>query len=428
MRRVRVGALLAAVSISVAAGSEQPPPGELPAAAFEAPPAPPDPFAAEAALREARAELERIAGSRLLRLKPPALPQPRPLELTVEESALVSDLGARPATEWSPEERLQLRALLEGNDAALSDLAAPRWRGEPKEVSTVILPTFRVTRLLTLRDRLALEDGREALALDGLALRMDLVERLLLQPGFVAALVATPIHLGVLEDARFLILDTGVDTEALGRLDEILGRWQRFPDAGAVIAMEGLLGLDLARESAASQPGAGDAGAAALMAPVVQYYATLATACRQGSCQTGIERITARIREQDDPYRGISDLPMPNFYDALRRLEEASQLNELAHTALHLRLRAEASGRYPERLDELPAFLAAARGELPGVEYSSRGPAGASLRLVSATDESDPPPSAEMLPAVRQRHELVAALRAWELPGLLLPEDAEGVE
>ncbi|MFW6012542.1 MAG: hypothetical protein ACOC92_02410 [bacterium] len=373
------------------------------------PPEPPDLRKAERELERARSELEEIVGSRLLRQDAPALPEVPSSDLSPEESSFLDRLVESPPGDWTSGERERLAELLAGETTRLS---AATSRGEAvsmDQLASRALGLLQPSRLLVLRDRLAFAEGREGELVDGLADRLDLATRLWLQPGVVGALAGGMVHLRALQDVQLLAVEPTASREALERLDALLLRWRlEVPDPAAVVAREGLLTTDYDRfdaEYSALVPD--EAAYAVFAAPLARDLAELARRCRDDGCRAAVEAIENRFSEDDDPYRMIARMMLPNLLDGVRKLTGTRELTHLAQAAVALRLEALELEGYPEDLERIAARLGLAPEEAETLVYERHPDGGATLRFASDRIVSETP---------ERRRDLVRPLVAWDLP------------
>ncbi len=367
---------------------------------------------AEAELREARSELEEIAG-RFLDSEAPPLPGPLGLGLSPDEQAFDFRLRREPPEEWSALQRLRLQRLLDRHGAALAGLAA---RGERVDTDGLISRAAELLRgavLQSLQDRLALLHGDETACLAGLEVRSRLAERLYLQGGIVGPLLANAVQLLVLEDVHRLTERAATPPAALERLEGLLLDWQLdLPGPAAVFARDSLERLDRMEASTRQEElGAQGPAAARFLAPVAGDSADLARLCRDEGCRRGMEILAAR-RKNGDRYRVIADLALPNQLSVLERLDGLAELTRVARIALGLRIEAPDLGGYAEDTRLLSAPLQAALADLDGLAYEPHGPAGARLSL-----DLDRASAIWSGPAAKQ----VPLLSTWHLPPLASP-------
>lgn len=369
----------------------------------------PDVRQAERDLERARWELEEIVGSRLLHLDPPPLPDVPPPRLSAEERSLADRLLDAEPGEWRAGDRARVAELVAREEATL---AAAGSRGEAvgsSELASRGLSLLQGSRLLALRDRLAFAEGREMELVAGLEARLDLAARLWLQPGVLGSILGTAIHRQALQDARVLTVRPGTSRAVLERLEALLFRWRlEVPDPAAVLAREGLLMISPERGAV---PGGellpDEAGEAVFSAPLAQDLAELARRCRAQGCRAAAEAIEQGMLQEENPYRVIADLMLPNLLYALKKLAGARELTHLAQAAVALRLDALERGSYAAKLDSVAAGLGLGPDEAAELVYERRPGGGARLRLASdrvVTDAPEPRPGG------------LRPLLTWDLP------------
>jgi hypothetical protein len=378
---------------------------------------PPDLAQAERELENARDELEEIVGARLLGLEPPPIPElPRP-KLAPAESELVDRLDETPPGEWTADERARLGAVLARELPRVSAIGS---RGDVVTTERLLsssVPILQASRLLSLRDRLHLLDGREAELLDGLELRTEVGLRLALQPNLVGPLVATAVQRQVLDDLRWTVLRPETDRTTLERLDALLLHWRlEAPDAAASLARETLASLDgTAPREGAEELAADDPTRALFTAPWAEAAVEVARGCREGDCRAGIAALRIRPGEDGNPYDVIAELMIPNLVDAVRKLDDARTLSRLAHVAVGLRLEAAEAGAYPSSAEAVAARLGLTPAQADAIVYELRPDGGARLGLASDRIVAD---------AHALHRELLGHLSAWDLPRpLVSPAD-----
>ena len=365
--------------------------------------------AAERELREGRAALEESVGPELLGADVPPLPELPEAGISDEVRTLLSRLADTAPEGWTAGDRVRLQELLALDLRLRAALRKPEGEAlRSEEVALRGLDLLAAARLLAVRDRLALLEGDEAAFLDGVELRMDLAERLWLQPVVVGPLLGGAVFQAALRDVQQAVERPGTSTMGLSRLEARLLRWRlRVPDAAAVLAREALFTLEQSEERSGNV-GGDDPTEALLLAPVVHDFALLARRCREEGCRAGVQALQAqREAREEDPYRVMVDLLIPNLVNAVEKVEALSGLAGLAESAVALRLAAEESGRYPPSLDDLPAPLATGGREPAAWSYERRPDGGARLRL---TDHATASPWPE------PRRAEVLELLVWELP------------
>ena len=376
----------------------------------------PDVRRAERELERARWELEEIVGSRLLGLDPPPLPDVPPDGLSAEEKSLMSRLLDAEPGEWRAEDRARVSEFLVREEGSL---AAASSRGESvatAELMSRALPLLRGSRLLALRDRLAFAEGREVELVAGLETRLDLATRLWLQPGVLGPLVGTAIYRQALRDVRALTVRSATTRAGLERLEALLYRWRlEVPDPAAVVAREGLLMISTERAT----PTGGEllpdeAGEAVFAAPLAQDLAELAQRCRDQGCRVAAEAVEREMFQEEDPYRVIADMMLPNLLDALKKFAGARELTHLAQLALALRLEALERGSYAADLDRIASGLGLTSEETAELAYEHRPDGGARLRLASDRVVTDAP---------ENHHERLRTLLTWDLPRVSSPAE-----
>ena len=374
------------------------------------PPEPPDLRKAERELERARAELEEIAGPRLVDEDPPPLPELPPDDLSTDQKSFVDRLVDTPPEDWTAGERERLAELLAGKAPRLSAVASAGEAVSLDQLVSRAIPLLRASHLLALRDRLALAEGREGELADGLAARLDRARRLWLQPGVLGALVGRTIHLRALQDVQAVAQRHGASRSVFERLEAELFRWHlEVPDPAAVVAREGLLVTDPAGAAAAAGELVPDeAGHALFAAPVARDVVQLARRCREESCRAAVEAIKEGLGEdEDDPYRVIADMMIPNLLGGIRKLTGSRELTRIARAAVALRLEALELGHYPEDLERIASQLGLAPDEADALDYERRPDGGATVRFASDRIVSE---------TIHRRRELVARLVAWNLP------------
>jgi hypothetical protein len=373
---------------------------------------------AERQLERAVAELEEIVGSELLEVEPPRIPALVPVDLTGEEASLLQRLREVEPFQWSEADRQSVEIALSRNGAPLAGLTSGREDADLDPL--LVLPLLGAARLRSGQDRLSLARGDATAFFEGLEARGRIASRLRLHPTIMAAIVATDLQRDVVADLQLAVEASSTEDVLLAALDWELAGWERQPDAAAALAREALYNLRQSEELKRTRPrdlaGEGsDPYSAQTMAPWLSDLAFLARRCREVGCERAIDEVTERAKGDDNPYQSVSEIMLPNLFAALRKIEEVELQRELARTAIALRLHALEYGDYPGDLAELPATLAAGRGELAGVLYR-RDSAGARLER-EATEpawEGKPPASV----ALSRR------LRVWQLPPIARPSAA----
>lgn len=379
-------------------------------------PAYPDLRAAERELAAARAELEDVVGSELLGSTAPPLPSGEELEtgLSADDRDRLSRLLDGDPEEWSAADRAWVEGLL---PLDLRLRAALRGEGEevegPKDRAARSLPILRATRLLAVRDRLALLGGETAAFADGLALREDVAERLMLQRDLLGPLLGGAVHQEVLRDVRFAVGRPETPQSVLDRIDGLLLRWRlTVPDPAAVVALEGLSLVERIDESP-GRVGGEDPLDPLFLAPMARTFADLARTCRERGCSHAVEVVERGDEGGEDPYRANTALPMPNILSALRRMDWSAGLTTAARVAIALRLEAWELGEYPRSLEDLPPGVAiedeGTRDLALEYEPPGRGRAGAGARLRFASEDA-----LSLWPESRRSR--VRPMLAWELP------------
>lgn len=382
----------------------------------------PDLRAAERKLAAARAELEEIVGSDLLGSAAPPLPSGEELEagLSADDRDRASRLLDGDPEDWTAADRewidgllpldLRLRAALRGEGEEA---------GEPEERLARMLPILRASRLLALRDRLALLGGEAAAFADGLALREDVAERLMLQGDLLGPLLGGAIHQEVLRDVRLAVGRPETPRAVLERIDGLLLRWRlAVPDPAAVVALEGLSLVERIDESP-GRVGGEDPLDPLFLAPMARTFADLARTCRERGCSHAVEVLESPSEGGEDPYRSTTDLLMPNVLSAVWRMDWSVELTGAARVAIALRLEAWELGAYPRSLDDLPPGVAIEDGGTRdlALEYEppARGRAGsghppeAGARLRFASEEA-------LSRWPESRRSRVRPMLVWELP------------
>lgn len=373
----------------------------------------PDVREAERELARAIADLEEIAGRKLLRGDPPPLPELPELGLSAEARALTAHLHETDPAEWTPAERERLTALLAGQAGVLSSVGA---RGEV--LDGPLLPEgsrrlLQAAKLVALRDRLALLEGREAEVLSGLESRLDLALRMSLQPGAVGPLLGNAVFLLTVPDLQRMATRPETSSATLERLDALLGRWRaELPDAAAVLARDVLDLVDPERRTAKVDEGqvAGDDPAEPLfMAPLARVTAGLAGGCREIGCRAAVAALD-RPDPDGEGYEVIATMMIPNYVDMLRKLEGSGELARLARTAVALRLEALEAGAYPDELEGVALSLGLSPEQADEMAYERRPDGeGARLRLASDRLVTDAP---------ERRRAALRPLLAWDLPAV----------
>lgn len=393
---------LGGLFLALAAFSETPPgpPG---------PPEPPDVRKAERDLERARSELQEIVGPRLLGSDPPPLPEVPPGDLSADEKSFLDRLADTPPGEWTAQERERLAQILAGEAPRLAAAAS---RGEAVSTDQLLsraAPLLRASRLLALRDRLGFAEGRDEELIGGVEARLDLARRLLLQPGILGPLVAGHIHLRALQDVQLLVTEGTTSEATLDRLEALLFEWRLgVPDPAAAVAREALQTTDPEQIGEASRELLPDeAGFAIFAAPLAQDLAELARRCRAQGCRAAVAAIEDGFLEDDDPYRVIAQMMLPNLLDSVRKLTDTRELTRVAGAALALRLEALKVGHYPENLERIATQLGLAQEDLDELVFEHHPDGGATLRLASDRVVAD---------AIHDRRELVAPLVTWSLP------------
>ena len=421
MLRFRVGVLaLAGVLLAVPVCGQDEAPGSL---SID----PQDLRAAARELADARDELEEIAGGEVLEDDVPSLPSAEGIEALGawrEHRELLDRLQLVPPEEWSERDReavdglvafdLACRAVLSGGadgDHAAADDGDGGADDDVEGRMATLLTLMNGARVIALGDRLALLRGDETSAVEGIALRLDLAERLSLQHGLAEPLIGSAIRQITLRDVHLLVERAETSGETLARLDDLLFRPHlEVPDSAAIVAREGLRMSDPERRP----PGVAvpEEGARAFfLAPVARQFVIMARTCRERGCAAVAEALAderARVAEEEDDARQriVADLVMPNIVDMTRKLERGSELTELARAAVALRFEALEQGAYPATPDRVLEGLAVEAGALDGLRYAIRPDGGVSLSLEADEDlESSPEP----------RRRLLTELLAWEL-------------
>lgn len=309
---------------------------------------------AERQLADARSELVEIAGSDFVARLAPALPDVSALPLGVEEKDRAGRLLDSDAADWTEDDRRWVREQATRHGAALAALGAPGVPLDAEELLDRALPLLRAEKLLALSNREALLAGDEGAFLTGLATRLDLAERLAVQPGFVGPGLGSAMAVQALEDARTAARRPETSAATLERIAALLLHRQRtVPDAAAVFARDMVATIDAI--DGAEQAVAPDAGPFAL-AHVAADVAALTQTCREGTCREALDRAEYRKAGEDRSYRALGDLLIPNILSGMRKLDAAEELTAVARVALAVRLHALASGRYPEDLEEVAAL------------------------------------------------------------------------
>lgn len=369
----------------------------------------PDLRRAERGLERARSELEEIVGPRLLGTDPPPLPEVPPGDLSPDETSFVDRLAGTPPGEWTAEERERLAELLAGEAPRLAAAASRGETVSTDQLASRAMDLLPASRLLALRDRLALAEGRERELADGLAARLDLAKRLRLQPGVFGSLVAGPIHLRALQDVQLLVTEGTTSGETLERLEALLFDWRlRVPDPEVVVAREGLLVTDPEQISETSRELLPDeAGFAVFAAPLARDLAELARRCREEGCRAAVDAIENGFLEDDDPYRVIARMMIPNLLDSVRKFTGSRELTRIALVAAALRLEALELERYPEDLERIASRLGMSPEEADTLDYERHPDGGASLRFTSDRIVTE---------SIERHRDQVRPLVEWYLP------------
>lgn len=362
---------------------------------------------AAAELRAARAELEGVVGEHWLALEPPLLPGPLGIGLSADEQAFDFRLLHQPPEAWSGAERRRLRGLLDRYAGALAGLRARGKRPAGDGLLTGALDLLRGAGLETLQDRLALLEGDEAACLAGIEARADLAERLYLQPGTLGPILAVAVQRLVLEDVHRLAERRATSRDALERLENLLLAWLELPDAGAIVARQGLDLLDrMERSGRKRELGAEDLATPRLQASVARGFLALARACRERGCRRAAA-VLSRRGPEDRGERVIADLLIPNILAGIERIDTLGEIARAARIATGLRIEASDLGGYPTDGKRLSPSLQAALADLSTLAYQPHGPAGARLTLLlQGAADVWAGPAAEEIPA----------LLTWDLP------------
>ena len=366
------------------------------------------------ALRDARSELEKIAGERWLSAEAPPLPGPLGLGLTPDEQTFDLRLSHEVPETWSARERRRLQRLLDRHGAALAGLAAQGERVEKEDFLAHAPELLRAATLESLQNRLALLRGDEAACLAGLDGRADLAERLYLQPGIVGPLLGGAVQLAVLEDVHRLAERGATSQPALERIEALLLRWRlELPDAAAVAARQGLEILEPRKPPDPERElGAKDPARFLFRAQIARDFVTLAHACRETGCQAAAA-IVAERQNAHEAWRIPADLLMPNILHGIRRIDAVGRITRAARVALGLRVEAPELGGYPADTSLLSAPLQAALSDLAGLVYEPHGHEGAHLEL-------DLEGAADL--AAGPAGDRISPLLAWDLPPVPSPE------
>lgn len=349
---------------------------------------------AELGLAEARAEIERLAGYSSAETPAPAIPSVPRVRLTPEEHVLVDALLTSAPETWSQEERERSMELVARHGAAISALDSPGRSVASAGLVALGPSLLRAARLMTLRDRLSLLEGDEAAFLRGVGSRLDLALRLSAQPEIVGPLFGNALYVGVIGDVHRAVARSDTSREAVGRLDTLLGTWQReVPDPAAAFARH-MLPLVTAAVDAPGDP--------RQRAELARDVVAFAHECRATSCRAAIASLDDPPDgepEQGGRHGGLRDLP--NLLDTVKRLETAAELTGVARAALVLRREALEETGYPSSLASPPQV------EVEPVAYARLPGGGALLRLTS--DRFVTEAAGRKRPALR-------ALLTWELP------------
>ena len=366
------------------------------------------------ALRDARSELEKIAGDRWLAAEAPPLPGPLGLGLTPDEQTFDLRLSHEAPETWSARERRRLQAVLDRHGAALAGLAARGTRVEPGGFPARVLELLRAATLQSLRDRLALLHGEETACLAGLEVRSGLAERLYPQDVILGPLLANALQLQVLEDVHRLAERSATNLETLEHLEGLVLEWQlELPDAAAVAARQGLQILEPKEPPDPERElGAKDPARFLFDAQIARDFVTLAHACRETACEAAAA-IFAKRRAAREPSRIPADFLMPNILHGIRRIDAVSRITGAARIALGLRIEAPDLGGYPADPQRLSAPLQAALADLAGLAYEPHGHKGAHLELgLEGAADLASGPAGDRIPP----------LLAWDLPPVPSPE------
>jgi len=383
--------------------------------------------AAERALAESRDELAEIAGRDLLEAEAPPLSSAEQVEELAawrEHRELLDRLSDVEPEEWSERDRervdqllpfdLTCRAVLAGSDDGRGETSAddrePTGEGAEDPMPD-LLAILNGVRVVALGDRLALLRGDEAAVTEGVALRLDLAERLSRQHSLVEPLVGSAIRKITLRDVQRLVERAETSRETLGRLDALLFRAHlELPDPAAIVAQEGLRLTDPDRRlSKIGLPD--DQMSAVALAPIAQDFEIMARECRERGC-AGVAEALSGKREQATEGgaaagRIIAGLLMPNVVSMTGKLDRGAELTELARAAVALRLAAIELGAYPASLERVVDSLGLESGMLDGLRYEIRPDGGVSLGLAADAFLENIPES---------RRALVSQLLAWKLP------------
>ncbi len=351
---------------------------------------------AELGLAEARAEIERLARYSSAETPEPAIPSVPRVRLTPEEHVLVDALLSSAPETWSDEDRARSVELVGRHGAAISTLDSPGRRVTSAELVALGPSLLRAAQLMTLRDRLSLLEGDEAAFLTGMEARLDLALRLSAQPEMVGPLFGNALYLGVIGDVHRAVTRSDTSRDAVGRLDSLLGTWQReVPDPAAAFARH-MLPLVAPTVDAAGDP----QQRAALARDVVAF----AHVCRETSCRAAIASLaapTGGVPDRGGRRGGLRDLPIPNLLDTVKRLETAAELARIARASLALRREALEEAGYPSSLASPLKF------EAEPVTYARLPGGGALLQLTSERFVTE---------TAGRRRPALRALLAWELP------------
>jgi hypothetical protein len=363
-------------------------------------------------LSRALAELEAVVGRELLTTEAPLLPDVSAVELSREEGSAVRRLLAAPPSDWTGADRTLLEAALANNREALAELdREPRTRFAMESLQGFL----RAGRLLSLEARSALDRGDEVAFAQGIERSDRLARSLRLQPQFSASLIAVHLQMLLLQDVQIAATGRATGEATLTALEWALAEWRELPDPAATLAREALFSLRAAPEGRRARPrdlasADVDAVETAMHAAAAHDWAVLALRCREAGSRQAARELADAFENDTGPYRVVSEMLFPNLMDGLAKLEVLTSLTELARAAIALRLAALESGAYPATLEDLPATVAAGRGEIPGLHYH-RADGAARLELVSEPRQGG-------LTA-----ELAKRLQTWQLPAVTPLQD-----
>lgn len=360
---------------------------------------------AERLIRAEEFALRRLVPAELLWREPPPLPDVPPLALAGAERSRVGELREQDPTTWEPADRAWITELAARERGTLDLLASRGEEAFGDDAPQRVLQLIQTQNLLLLAGRAALLEGDEDGFLVGLETRLDLGERLMLQPSLLGPLIGLAIATGALDDVHLAVERPETSGATLARLDGLVGHWQlTVPDAATLVAREALGTIERSREwERADLDGAGPV----FLAPVVEDFATLARACRSGSCRDALDRIADPEGWGEDPERTVAEMLMPNILSAFRKIEALEELVALARLGLGLRLDALERGSYPSDLTALAAAAGLGPSAAEGLTYEA-GPAGAArLRFAPAGFEQT---------WFHRSREMAERLLDWELP------------